>query len=69
MKKGHVNFLAVMAKVTCSEFSNVQGYDEGMTGYMISAAKFPKTLITKPKIQQIFVYNCNFAPQAIMLMR
>ena len=37
-----------MPKVTCSEFSNVQGYGEGMTGYMISAVKFHEMLITKP---------------------
>ena len=35
-----------MAKVTCSEFFNVEGYDEGRTGYMISAVKFHEMLLT-----------------------
>jgi hypothetical protein len=44
--------VAVMAKVICSEFSNVQGYDEGMAGYKISAVKFHEMLITKPKVRR-----------------
>ena len=45
-----------MAKVTCSEFSNVQGCHEGMTGYKISAVKFHEMLITKPKIQRNILF-------------
>ena len=45
-----------MAKVTCSEFCNVLGYDEGMTGYKISAVKFHEMLITKSKIQRNVLY-------------
>ena len=57
--------VAVLAKVTYSEFPNVQGYVKGMTGYMISAVKFHKMHTTKPTIQRkvLFIFGISHLKQ------
>ena len=69
--------VAVLAKVTYSEFSNVQVYVEGTTRYMISAVKFHEMHTTKPTIQQkvLSIFEilhlkqvfCGFADEVISI--
>ena len=69
--------VAVLAKVTYSEFSNAQGYGEGMTGYMISAVKLHEMYTTKPTTQRKVLFRfgishlkqlfCGFADEVISI--